>query len=51
MYNISKDPDVAQASSTNTQCKILDKVEETRKISTRNKKKTPSMRDNDDILW
>ena len=40
------DREAAQASSTNTQGKILDDVAETRRISTR-KKKTPSMRDND----
>jgi hypothetical protein len=44
--NNSMDPEVAQASSTNTQCKSLDKVAETPRISTRNKK-TPSIRGND----
>ena len=34
------DPDVAQTSSINTKCKTLDKIVETRRISTRNKKKT-----------
>ena len=34
----SMDPDVAQTSSINTKCKTLDKIAETRRISTRNKK-------------
>jgi len=46
----SMDPDVAQTSSINTKCKTLDKIAETRRISTRNKK-TPCMRDNDDFLY
>jgi hypothetical protein len=44
--NNKMDREAAQASSTNTQDKILDELAETRRISTRNKK-TPSMRDND----
>jgi len=46
----SMDPDVAQTSSINTKCKTLDKIAETRRISTRNKK-TPCMRDDDDFLY
>ena len=48
--NNNRDPEVAQTSSTNTQSNSLDKVVETRRISTRNKK-TPSMRGNDVFLW
>ena len=48
--NNKMDLEAAQASSTNTQGKILDEVAETRRISTR-KKKTPSMRGNDVFLW
>ena len=46
----SMDPDVAQTSSINTKCKILDKIAEVRRISTRNKK-NPYMRENDDFLY
>ena len=48
--NNNRESEVVQASSTNTQSKSLDKVVETRRISTRNKK-TPSMRGNDIFLW
>ena len=48
--NNNRDPEVVQASSTNTQTKSLDKVVVTRRVSTRNKK-TPSMRGNDVFLW
>jgi hypothetical protein len=48
--NNSMDPEVEQASSTITRCKILDKIVDTRRISTRSKK-PPSMRDNDNFLW
>jgi hypothetical protein len=47
--NNSMDPEVTQTTTTNTQCKNLDKVIETRRISTRNEK-TPSMRGNDDFF-
>jgi DNA polymerase III alpha subunit (gram-positive type) len=48
--NNSMDPEVEQASSTITRCKILHKIFDTRRISTRSKK-PPSMRDNDNFLW
>jgi hypothetical protein len=51
--NNSMDPVVAQASTTNIQKNLdenLDKMGETRRISTRNKK-IPSMRSNEDFLW
>jgi hypothetical protein len=47
---ISKNPDMEQASPTNTQCHTLDRIDETRRTSTRNKK-PPSSRTNDNFLW
>jgi hypothetical protein len=37
---ISKNPDMEQASPNNTQCHTLGRIDETRRISTRNKKTT-----------
>jgi len=47
---INKNLDMEQASSTNTQCHTLDRIDETRRTSTRNKK-PPSSRTNDNFLW
>ena len=47
---INKNSDMEQASSTNTQCHTLDRIDETRRTSTRNKK-PPSSRTNDNFLW
>jgi len=47
---INKNPDMEQASSTNTQCHTIDRIDETRRTTTRNKK-PPSSRTNDNFLW